>query len=53
MTPVGEASGGGWSIQQFTLEALYTEYQKLRCFWTKSNLGLPFVRYTGCTFKFF
>nr|DAL04487.1 MAG TPA: TT viral orf 1 [Anelloviridae sp.] len=53
MTPVGEASGGGWSIQQFTLEALYIEYQKLRCFWTKSNLGLPFVRYTGCTFKFF
>nr|UGV37359.1 MAG: ORF1 [TTV-like mini virus]UGV39252.1 MAG: ORF1 [TTV-like mini virus] len=53
MTPVGEASGGGWSIQQFTLDALYTEYMKYRNFWTAGNQGLPLVRYTGCQFKLY
>lgn len=53
ITPTGESSGGAWSIQQFSLDALYAEFTKHRNFWTKSNLGLPFARYTGCTFKFF
>lgn len=52
-TPVGEASGGAWSIQQFTLDCLYSEYIKYRNFWTKSNLGLPLTRYTGATLKFY
>lgn len=52
-TPVGEASGGSWSIQQFTLDCLYAEYIRYRNFWTRSNEGLPFVRYTGCSLKFY
>lgn len=53
ITPTGEASGGAWSIQQITLDALYTEFTKYRNYWTRSNTGLPFARYTGCKFKFF
>nr|UGV38163.1 MAG: ORF1 [TTV-like mini virus] len=52
-TPVGNASGGSWSIQQFTLDCLYEEYIRYRNFWTTSNEGLPFVKYTGATLKFY
>nr|UGV39253.1 MAG: ORF1 [TTV-like mini virus] len=52
-TPVGEPSGGPWSIQLFTLDALFTEFIKHRCIWTKTNQGLPLARYTGCTLKFY
>lgn len=52
-TPVGEPSGGPWSIQLFTLDALFTEFLKHRCIWTKTNMGLPLARYTGCTLTFY
>lgn len=45
--------GGGWSLLVFSLDALWEEHQKVRNWWTTSNKGLPLVRYTGCTFKFF
>lgn len=53
ITPVGEASGGSYSFQLFTLDALYTEYLKHRCKWTKSNFTLPLARYTGASLTFY
>nr|UGV39511.1 MAG: ORF1 [TTV-like mini virus] len=52
-TPIGEASGGPFSMQLFTLSALYTEYIKHRAIWTTSNNGLPLVRFTGVTLTLF
>nr|UGV38011.1 MAG: ORF1 [TTV-like mini virus] len=52
-SPAGEATGGGWSIQQITLQALFQEYIKHKNFWTKSNKGLPLTRYYGATLKFY
>nr|UGV34376.1 MAG: ORF1 [TTV-like mini virus] len=51
--PVFESGGGGWSIMQLTLRALYDEYEHYRNWWTNSNCGLPLVRYNGCKFKFY
>lgn len=51
--PVGEAGGGGFSILQLTLRALYDEYIHWRNWWTNSNCGLPLARYDGCTIKFY
>ncbi len=53
MIPVGESGGGGWSIIQLTLTALFDEFVHFRNKWTVSNQGLPLVKYTGCTFKFY
>nr|UGV35300.1 MAG: ORF1 [TTV-like mini virus] len=53
IVPVGETGGGGWSIMQLTLRALYDEFIHYHNFWTKSNDGLPLVRYQGCVFKFY
>nr|UGV37326.1 MAG: ORF1 [TTV-like mini virus] len=52
-TPLGEASGGPFSIQLFSLDALFTEYIKYRAIWTVTNQGLPLTRYTGAKLKFF
>nr|UGV37690.1 MAG: ORF1 [TTV-like mini virus] len=51
--PVGEAGGGGWSIQRFSLECLYEEYIKYKNFWTKSNQGLPLARFQGVKLKLY
>lgn len=51
--PTGEPGGGGWSIMQITLRALYDEYQHYRNWWTVSNCGLPLTRYCGVTVKFY
>lgn len=51
--PVGEPGGGGFSIMQMTLRALYDEYVHYRNWWTASNCGLPLVRYQGCSIKFY
>nr|UGV42370.1 MAG: ORF1 [TTV-like mini virus] len=45
--------GGGFTIYRFTLNALYELWTKSQNFWTKSNANMPFIRYTGCTFKLF
>nr|UGV37601.1 MAG: ORF1 [TTV-like mini virus] len=52
-TPIGEASGGPFSIQMFSLDALYTEFIKHRAIWTRSNQGLPLARFTGATLKLY
>lgn len=53
IVPKEEPGGGGWSIMQLTLRALYDEYKKYRNWWTTSNQGLPLVKYLGCQFKFY
>uniref|UniRef100_A0AAU8H488 Capsid protein n=1 Tax=Betatorquevirus homini1 TaxID=3048395 RepID=A0AAU8H488_9VIRU len=51
--PTKESGGGGWSIMQLTLRALYDEYVHYRNWWTTSNCGLPLTRYMGVTVKFY
>nr|UGV35068.1 MAG: ORF1 [TTV-like mini virus] len=46
-------AGGGFSIMQFSLQALYEDFVKARNWWTKSNCTLPLVRYNGCVLKFY
>lgn len=53
VTPKNVPGGGGWSLQTFTLENLFDDFQRLKNIWTESNAGLPLVRYLGCTFKFY
>nr|UGV38840.1 MAG: ORF1 [TTV-like mini virus] len=53
ITPIGEASGGPFSIQMFSLDALFSEYIKYRATWTVSNQGLPLTRYTGAKLTFY
>lgn len=45
--------GGGFSIMQFTLQALYEDFIKARNWWTRSNCTLPLIRYRGVTLKFY
>nr|UGV37214.1 MAG: ORF1 [TTV-like mini virus] len=52
-TPIGEASGGAYSFQLFTLDGLYEEYKKFRNIWTKSNFTLPLTRYLGAELTFY
>lgn len=52
-TPENNPGGGGWTIMVFSLGSLYEDYDHLKNIWTKSNVALPLVRYTGCTLKFF
>nr|UGV39240.1 MAG: ORF1 [TTV-like mini virus] len=53
VTPVGEASGGAYSFQLFTLDGLYQEFLKHRNIWTKSNFTLPLTRYLGASLTFY
>nr|UGV34838.1 MAG: ORF1 [TTV-like mini virus] len=53
MTPVGEASGGAWSILQLNLSCLYDLYSKYKNWWTAGNDGLPLVRYKYVKLKFY
>nr|UGV34717.1 MAG: ORF1 [TTV-like mini virus] len=41
-------SGGCFSINVFTLKALYELHLKARNWWTKSNCRLPLIKYLGC-----
>nr|UGV35352.1 MAG: ORF1 [TTV-like mini virus] len=51
--PVKEPGGGGWSVMQLTLRALYDEFLHYKNYWTKGNQGLPLIKYSGCEFKFY
>nr|UGV36730.1 MAG: ORF1 [TTV-like mini virus]UGV37301.1 MAG: ORF1 [TTV-like mini virus] len=51
--PTKEPGGGAWSIMQLTLRALYDELLHFRNWWTKSNNGLPLVRFIGGKFTFY
>lgn len=45
--------GGGWSLLVFSLDSLFEDYQHLQCIWSKSNAGLPLVRYLGGKIKLY
>nr|UGV37617.1 MAG: ORF1 [TTV-like mini virus] len=45
--------GGGFSIMQFSLQALYEEFIKAKNWWTQTNCFLPIIRYLGCSFRFY
>lgn len=52
-TPEWYPFGGGWSLLVYSLDSLFEDYNHLENIWTKSNAGLPLVRYTGCKFKLY
>lgn len=41
--------GGGFSINNFTLNALYENHLILKNWWTKSNDNMPLIRFMGVT----
>nr|UGV38895.1 MAG: ORF1 [TTV-like mini virus] len=45
--------GGGFSIIQFTLSALYELFVKGQNWWTSTNCNLPLIRYNGVRLKFY
>nr|UGV37066.1 MAG: ORF1 [TTV-like mini virus] len=51
--PQHTPGGGGWSIQQLSLNDLYVENTNLFNYWTKSNHRLPLVRYLGVEITMF
>uniref|UniRef100_A0AAU7STC4 Capsid protein n=1 Tax=Betatorquevirus homini1 TaxID=3048395 RepID=A0AAU7STC4_9VIRU len=51
--PVKEPGGGGWSIMQLTLRALWDEHIHFRNWWTTSNCGLPLVKFQYVNVKFY
>nr|UHK03896.1 MAG: ORF1 [Torque teno midi virus] len=44
--------GGGFGVEKFSLQYLYSENKAGNNIWTTSNVMLDLVRYTGCKFKF-
>lgn len=46
-------SGGGFSLKNMSLLTLWSEHENLRNIWTKSNVDLPLVRYTGLKLKLY
>lgn len=52
-TPPTFPGGGGWSLLVFSLDSLFEDYQHLQCIWSKSNAGLPLVRYLGGKIKLY
>lgn len=51
--PQHTPGGGGWSIQQLSLNDLYVENCQLMNYWTKSNSRLNLVRYLGVEITLF
>nr|UHK06699.1 MAG: ORF1 [Torque teno midi virus] len=47
-TPSRNPGGGGFTVDRFTLQSLYTDYTMQKNIWTKSNVMLDLCRYTGC-----
>nr|UGV35832.1 MAG: ORF1 [TTV-like mini virus] len=53
IAPPFTPSGGGWGIYVFNLGALFDEFNRVRNWWTVSNVDLPLCRYTGCKFTLY
>lgn len=52
-TPRLAPGGGGFGVEKYTLQYLYSEFQRGNNYWTQSNKYLDLVRYTGCRWRFF
>lgn len=48
ITPPFAPGGGGWGIYVFNLGAMFDEFNRVRNWWTVSNVDLPLCRYLGC-----
>lgn len=48
-TPIKAPGGGGFSIDHFTLQWLYTEFIDGNNYWTHTNSSKDLCRYTGCS----
>nr|UGV35706.1 MAG: ORF1 [TTV-like mini virus] len=51
--PEYEPGGGGYAVLTESLGSLWEDFEHLRNIWTKSNVGLPLVRYEGVTLYFY
>ncbi len=49
IVPENLEGGGGFSIKNISLNALYVEHQLCHNIWTKTNNDLSLVRYTGAS----
>lgn len=47
--PYRVPGGGGFSINNFSLNTLYEEHLILKNWWTHGNENMPLIRYLGCT----
>lgn len=45
--------GGGFGLELYTLDYLYSEWQYRKNIWTKTNKNKDLCRYTGCKFRIF
>nr|UHK05085.1 MAG: ORF1 [Torque teno midi virus] len=45
--------GGGFGVENFTLQFLYEEYTFSNNIWTATNIGKDLVRYLNCSLTFF
>nr|UHK06045.1 MAG: ORF1 [Torque teno midi virus] len=52
-TPIRAPGGGGFSIDHFTLQWLYTENIDGNNYWSHSNSTKDLCRYTGCNMIFY
>nr|UGV38231.1 MAG: ORF1 [TTV-like mini virus] len=53
INPPNIPGGGGWGILVFNLGCLFDEFNRVRNWWTTSNLDLPLCRYLGSTFTLY
>lgn len=53
ITPDHWPGGGGFSVTQLSLNALYDMHLKCLNWWTNSNVDLPLCRYSGVYLKFY
>ena len=52
-TPSRSPGGGGFSLEQYTLQWLYSEFKENHNYWTKSNATRDLCRFTGMKFTFY
>lgn len=53
INPPNVPGGGGWGIFVFNLGCLFDEFNRVRNWWTTSNLDLPLCRYLGTKFTLY
>lgn len=51
--PARNPGGGGFAVDRYTLQSLYSDYILGKNVWTKSNVMLELCRYTGASIRFY
>lgn len=51
--PEHHPGGGGFCVMKFTLDNLYSMFEKCLNWWTVSNENLPLCKYLGCTLRLY